>query len=63
MNRESACGLSELRFYFDESVELAVSSQLAAAGLDVVSARRYRHESSFDESCAFASLTVEVSPH
>jgi len=30
--------LSDLRFYFDESVELAVSSQLAAAGLDVVSA-------------------------
>jgi predicted nuclease of predicted toxin-antitoxin system len=29
--------LSELKFYFDESVELAVSEQLAAAGLDVVS--------------------------
>jgi hypothetical protein len=28
----------ELRFYFDESVELAVSEQLALAGLDVVSA-------------------------
>jgi len=30
--------LSEIRFYFDESVELAVSQQLAAGGLDVVSA-------------------------
>jgi predicted nuclease of predicted toxin-antitoxin system len=30
--------LSEIRFYFDESVELAVSEQLAAGGLDVVSA-------------------------
>jgi predicted nuclease of predicted toxin-antitoxin system len=30
--------LSDLRFYFDESVELAVSVQLAAGGLDVVSA-------------------------
>lgn len=29
---------SELRLYFDESVELAVSEQLAAGGLDVVSA-------------------------
>ena len=29
--------MSELRFYFDESVELAVSEQLAAGGLDVVS--------------------------
>lgn len=29
--------MSELKFYFDESVELAVSEQLAAAGLDVVS--------------------------
>jgi predicted nuclease of predicted toxin-antitoxin system len=29
---------NELRFYFDESVELAVSEQLAAGGLDVVSA-------------------------
>jgi hypothetical protein len=29
---------SELKFYFDESVELAVSEQLAAGGLDVVSA-------------------------
>jgi hypothetical protein len=27
-----------LRFYFDESVDLAVSEQLALAGLDVVSA-------------------------
>jgi hypothetical protein len=30
--------LSEIRFYFDESVELAVSQQLAAGGFDVVSA-------------------------
>lgn len=30
--------MSELKFYFDESVELAVSTQLAASGLDVVSA-------------------------
>ena len=30
--------MSDLRFYFDESVELAVSEQLAAGGLDVVSA-------------------------
>jgi predicted nuclease of predicted toxin-antitoxin system len=29
--------LSELKFYFDESVELAVSEQLLAGGLDVVS--------------------------
>lgn len=27
-----------MRFYFDESVELAVSQQLAAGGMDVVSA-------------------------
>jgi hypothetical protein len=30
--------LTELRFYFDESVDLAVSEQLALASLDVVSA-------------------------
>jgi hypothetical protein len=30
--------LTELRFYFDENVYLAVSEQLALAGLDVVSA-------------------------
>lgn len=30
--------MTELRFYFDESVPLAVSEQLALAGLDVVSA-------------------------
>jgi predicted nuclease of predicted toxin-antitoxin system len=30
--------LSEIKFYFDESVELAVSEQLAASGLDAVSA-------------------------
>ena len=30
--------MTELRFYFDESVDLAVSEQLALAGLDVVSA-------------------------
>ena len=30
--------MSEIRFYFDESVELAVSEQLASGGLDVVSA-------------------------
>jgi hypothetical protein len=30
--------LSEARFYFDESVELAVSEQLVASGLNVVSA-------------------------
>lgn len=29
--------MSELRFYFDESVELAVSIQLAAGGIDAVS--------------------------
>jgi hypothetical protein len=29
---------SDLKLYFDESVELAVSEQLAAGGLDVVSA-------------------------
>lgn len=38
MNRDGCFRLSEIRFYFDESVELAVSNQLAAAGLDVVSA-------------------------
>lgn len=31
-------GSSELAYYFDESVEPAVSEQLAAGGLDVVSA-------------------------
>ena len=30
--------MSELTFYFDESVELAISEQLLAGGLDVVSA-------------------------
>lgn len=30
--------MSEIKFYFDESVELAVSEQLAAGGLEVVSA-------------------------
>jgi hypothetical protein len=30
--------LTELRFYFDENVDLAVSEQLALAGLDIVSA-------------------------
>jgi hypothetical protein len=30
--------LTELSFYFDESVDLAVSEQLALAGLDIVSA-------------------------
>lgn len=30
--------MSDLKFYFDESVELAVSEQLLAGGLDVVSA-------------------------
>jgi predicted nuclease of predicted toxin-antitoxin system len=30
--------LAEITFYFDESVELAVSEQLAASGIDVVSA-------------------------
>ncbi len=30
--------MSELRFYFDESVELAVSEQLAVGKIDVVSA-------------------------
>lgn len=30
--------MGELRFYFDESVELAISTQLAAGGLDAVSA-------------------------
>lgn len=30
-------GSNELTYYFDESVELAVSEQLAAGGLDVVS--------------------------
>ena len=30
--------MGEIKFYFDESVELAVSVQLAASGLDVVSA-------------------------
>ncbi len=30
--------MSEIRFYFDESVELAVSTQLSTGGLDVVSA-------------------------
>jgi predicted nuclease of predicted toxin-antitoxin system len=30
--------VTELRFYFDESVELAVSQQLQYAGIDVVSA-------------------------
>ena len=29
--------MSELKFYFDESVEFAVSEQLSASGLDVVS--------------------------
>jgi hypothetical protein len=31
--------LSELRFYFDENVEIAVSEQLEMKGLDVVSAK------------------------
>jgi len=35
--------LAELRFYFDESVNLAVSQQLAVAGLDVVSAHSLDH--------------------
>jgi predicted nuclease of predicted toxin-antitoxin system len=35
--------LSELRFYFDENVELAVSEQLQAGGLDVVSAHSLEH--------------------
>ena len=35
---DASSGSNELRFYFDESVELAVSEQLAAGGLDVVSA-------------------------
>jgi len=30
--------LSKARFYFDENIELAVSEQLAAGGIDVVSA-------------------------
>ena len=30
--------MTEMRFYFDESVELAVSQQLERAGIDVVSA-------------------------
>lgn len=30
--------MSEIRFYFDESVELVVSEQLAIGGFDVVSA-------------------------
>ena len=30
--------MSDLKFYFDESIELAVSEQLLAGGLDVVSA-------------------------
>ena len=30
--------MSEIKFYFDESVELAVSGQLLAGGFDVVSA-------------------------
>ncbi len=30
--------MSEIKFYFDESVELAVSEQMAAHGFDVVSA-------------------------
>ena len=30
--------MSEIKFYFDESIELAVSEQLAAGGLDVLSA-------------------------
>ena len=30
--------MTDLRFYFDESVDLAVSEQLALGGLDVVSA-------------------------
>ena len=30
--------MSELLFYFDESIELAVSEQLAASNIDVVSA-------------------------
>lgn len=30
--------MSEIKFYFDESVELAVSEQLNASGFDVVSA-------------------------
>ena len=38
MNRESSSGVAEMRFYFDESVEIAVSQQLERAGMDVVSA-------------------------
>jgi hypothetical protein len=30
--------MTEMRFYFDESIELAVSQQLERAGIDVVSA-------------------------
>ncbi|MCA9915943.1 MAG: DUF5615 family PIN-like protein [Anaerolineae bacterium] len=30
--------MSEIRYYFDESVELAVSQQLAVGGIDAVSA-------------------------
>jgi predicted nuclease of predicted toxin-antitoxin system len=35
---DASSGSSELTYYFDESVELAVSEQLAASGLDVISA-------------------------
>lgn len=35
--------MSELRFYFDEGVELAVSQQLRIAGIDAVSAHSLGH--------------------
>lgn len=34
--------MSEILFYFDESVELAVSEQLNASGIDVVSAHSWK---------------------
>jgi predicted nuclease of predicted toxin-antitoxin system len=36
--KEKSFTLSELRFYFDENVQVAVSEQLRRAGFDVVSA-------------------------
>lgn len=38
MPLEKSFALSDIRFYFDESVELAVSEQLRASGFDTVSA-------------------------
>lgn len=42
--------MSEIRFYFDESVELAVSEQLTVSGIDVVSAHSLQQLGDSDPS-------------